>query len=159
SFVLEVLWWAMTGTWAELPAWPRPDDPAVPEIAIEIDRAIGETVLGHTQGRDDVETREHTLRLRSRFDFAKQQWANFPLHFSRGPLPALVVYARADGSFAVWDPARNHYTLRPPQRFGVSDVETAADPSLLRRPPAYLFDAKDLWNGLVSHGKTLCNGL
>ena len=117
SFVLEVLWWALTGTWAELPAWPRPEQTGVPEIALTIERGEG------------------PLRLRSRFDFARQQWESLPLHFSQAPLPALVLLARADGSFAVWDPAR------------------------LRRPPAYIFEPKQLWNGLEADGKILCNGL
>ena len=82
-----------------------------------------------------------------------------PLHFPPAPLPALVLLARADGSFAVWDPARNHYKLRPQPRWGVSDAETNESPALLRRPPAYVFDAKQLWNGLEAYGKTLCNGL
>ena len=59
----------------------------------------------------------------------------------------------------MWDPARNHYMLRPRGVAGVSDVEADANPALLRRPPAYVFDAKQLWNGLEAHGKTLCNGL
>lgn len=158
SFVLEVLWWALTGTWAELPAWPRQAEASAPEIALEIDRGEGEKLLAPGD-RDDVERREHTLRLRSRFDFSRQEWGNFPLHFSKAPFPALVLFARADGSFAVWDPARNHHTLRPSGVWGVSDVEAAANPALLRRPPAYVFEAKNLWNGLEAQGKTLCNGL
>ena len=97
--MLEVLWWALTGAWAELPAWPRPAGGA-PEIA-----------------------------------------------------------ARADGSFAVWDPARNRYKLRPGGQWGVLDTEVAANPALLRGPPTYNFGTKELWNGLEDHGKVLCNGL
>jgi hypothetical protein len=102
-------------------------------------------------GREDVEFMDAAARLRSKFDFDKQEWANLPLHFAEAPLPAMVIFVRADGSFAVWDPARNHYKLRP--------GEVAANPALLRRPPVYIFGTKDLWNGLEDHGKVLCNGL
>lgn len=159
SFVLEVLWWALTGTWTDPPAWPRQEEPSTPEIALEVDRGVGETLYGRIEGRSNIEIHERTLRLRSGFDFARQQWHNFPLHFSDEPLPILVLFARADGSFAVWDPARNHYKWRPQMLLGVSDVETDASPGLLRRPPAYVFNTQTLWNGLESHGKTLCNGL
>lgn len=157
SIVLEILWWTLTGTWAQLPAWPRAGS-VTPEIAVEIDRIAGETFLD-VAGRDDVAVAADSLRLCSRFDFAKQEWENFPLHYSREPLPTLVLFARANGSFAVWDPARNHYKQRPQGRWGISDVETSANPALLRRPPAYVFDSNTLWDGLEAHGKTLCNGL
>lgn len=26
SFLLDVIWWALSGTWADLVAWPRPDE-------------------------------------------------------------------------------------------------------------------------------------
>jgi len=157
SFVLDVLWWALTGTWAELPAWPPPDEERAPEIAVELER--DPTGFDDLAGRGDVDVREGSIRLRSRFDFSRQEWKPLHLHASTTPLPALVLFARADGSFAVWDPARNHHALRPKGRWGVLDTETAENPALLRRPPAYVFDTKALWNGLEAHGKTLCNGL
>jgi AAA domain, putative AbiEii toxin, Type IV TA system len=158
SFVLEVLWWALTGTWAELPAWPRATG-ATPEIAVELDRRAAEGMSPKLTGRDGVQITGDMIRFQSSFDFDKQEWKNLPLHFTESPLPAMVILARADGSFAVWDPARNHYKLRPGGRWGLLDTEVDANPTLLRRPPSYKFEAKELWNGLEDHGKVLCNGL
>ena len=112
SFVLEVLWWALTGVWTELPAWPRPGETSAAQIALEIDRSLGEAIFGRPAYPGDVEVLDDTFRLLSRFDLPRQRWNTFPLHLSKAPLPALVIFARADGSFAVWDPARNHYSLR-----------------------------------------------
>jgi len=30
TFILDIAWWALTGDWAGLPAWPRPADGASP---------------------------------------------------------------------------------------------------------------------------------
>jgi hypothetical protein len=57
-----------------------------------------------------------------------------------------VIYARADGGFSVWDPARN-YLARPSQ------------PDDVRWPVPYHFDVRDLWYGLERGDKTLSNGL
>lgn len=151
SFVLEALWWALAGTWAELPAWPRPDA-AEAEIAMSIEASAQNALFGRGE-RSNVKLQDSVLRLRSVFERTEQRWEPFPLHFPEAPLPVLVLFARADGSFAVWDPARNHYKLRPGPRWGLSDVETDQDPAAVRRPPAYLFDTKQLWNGLEAHNK------
>jgi len=58
--------------------------------------------------------------------------------------PGLVFYAMADGSFAVWDPARNYW----------KSIESK------ERPPAYIFSPKEVWDGLQREdGSWLCNGL
>lgn len=158
SFVLEVAWWALTGTWADLPAWPRPMGRA-PEIAVELDQQVANGIMPRLAGRDDVTIHDDFVRLQSKFSFEKQEWASLPLHFAESPLPAMIIFARADGSFAIWDPARNHYKLRPGGKWGVLDAEVVASPALLRRPPAYVFRTNELWNGLEDHGKVLCNGL
>jgi uncharacterized protein YihD (DUF1040 family) len=61
--------------------------------------------------------------------------------------PGFVFYALADGSFAVWDPARNYWTAK-----------TADEQNV--RPAAYVFDPKEVWDGLQKEdGTWLCNGL
>jgi len=53
----------------------------------------------------------------------------------------------SDGSFAVWDPARNYWRTQD----GV-DVQD--------RRPAYVFDPSEVWDGLPAQdGTWLCNGL
>src|SRR5690606_24908879 len=60
-----------------------------------------------------------------------------------------VIYAGVDGSFSVWDPARNYWK---------GDRGEAAAPN---RPRSFDFSPDAVWNGLLSSdGKTqLCNGL
>lgn len=62
----------------------------------------------------------------------------------------MVIYAHADGSFSVWDPARNYWKKK-----GNIDVQD--------RLPAYVFSPKEVWDGLeVDIGgveSVVCNGL
>src|SRR5690606_20271372 len=61
--------------------------------------------------------------------------------------PGLVFYAMSDGSFAVWDPARNYWRTQ-----GGLDIQD--------RPPAYVVSPSEVWDGLPGdEGKWLCNGL
>jgi hypothetical protein len=63
-------------------------------------------------------------------------------------MPGLVVYAGADGDFAVWDPARNYWR------------ETASGqvvPS--EQPRAYQFARQSIERGLYEDGRVLCNGI
>jgi hypothetical protein len=74
----------------------------------------------------------------------EQAWTGRP---GRPANPGLVLYAMSDGSFAVWDPARNYWQMQD----GV-DVQD--------RPPAYVFSPTEVWDGLRGNGATwLCNGL
>lgn len=60
--------------------------------------------------------------------------------------PGLVLYAMADGSFAVWDSARNYW-----KRKDNIDIQD--------RQPAYIFSPAEVWDGLSVDGVPLCNGL
>ncbi len=64
-----------------------------------------------------------------------------------GNEPSMVVYAKVDGGFSVWDFARKHQNRR-------QDLERTKE-----RPDAYLFEPGQIWEGLRSDGKVLCNGL
>ncbi len=63
-------------------------------------------------------------------------------------MPGLIIYARVDGGFSVWDPARNYWKN--------SKVKGVGDPDL---PASYSFSPHSLWRGLEEDGETLCNGL
>ncbi|WP_159398091.1 AAA family ATPase [Sorangium cellulosum] len=132
SFVLDVIWWALSGSWAGSPAWPLVGANE-PEVSYRMDSGIGNT---------------------SRFRFESQEWS--PM----GTRPrAIVLYARADGSFALWDPARN---LEPEDYKRPRDAKKTtlfATSDNTRRPPAYFFDPGEILEGKLDHGKTLCNGL
>ncbi|MHC5732315.1 MAG: ATP-binding protein, partial [Nostoc sp.] len=78
-----------------------------------------------------VSNKKNIREYQSQFDFSEQQWRNLqmpPL------LKEVVIYVRVDGSFSVFDPAR-------------------------QRDIAYNFNPNTLWNGLKSKGKVICNGL
>lgn len=52
----------------------------------------------------------------------------------------------SDGSFAVWDPARNYW-------------QTKNNVDVQERRPAFVFSPADVWDGLEDEGSVLCNGL
>ena len=83
TFLLECAWWALTGLWAGSSAYPNNQSKA--EITF--------LVKGKTSKAEEFNIP---------YDRSTQSW----LHPSDRPtIPGLIVYARVDGSFAVWDPA------------------------------------------------------
>lgn len=131
TFLLDACWYALTRTWADgrqfypLPHVPKKDPPFI-EYAV-----IGKT------GRP--------AENRADYRFADQSWKG---QQARPAIPGLVLYARIDGGFSVWDPARNYW------HDGVEGPQ---------RPPAFQFSKKEVWEGLdeESEGqkKPICNGL
>lgn len=86
TFLLDVLWWCLTGT------WPQPGHPAWPsyearerEPTIRVTDANGETSS-------------------SVFDRTNDTW---PRPTGWPPCLAPVLYVRLDGRFSLWDPRRN----------------------------------------------------
>lgn len=133
SFLLDIAWWAMTRKWpAELNPKLTAGKVALPtdkKQKAEIDFLF--TASTKTKG------------LVSTFEPRTQSWIIQP---GRPAIPGLVFYALADGSFAVWDPARNYWK---------SKAEEGKE-----RPPAYVFSPKEVWDGLQREdGTWLCNGL
>lgn len=133
SFLLDIAWWAMTRKWpSELNSKLTANKVALPRnnkhkanIKYTIDAVSG------------PKTKSITFKPET------QEW---PLGQSRPPIPGLVFYAMADGSFAVWDPMRNYWSK--------TDSENS------QRPRAYVFSPKEVWDGLErSDGTWLCNGL
>lgn len=133
SFLLDVIWWVLTRTWpAEVnPSlmsgfMARPTDPNA-EAVIEY-RYSGET---------------ESIQHPSIFMRNEQKWA---LRRGRPGIPGLVLYAQADGSFAVWDPARNYWF----KKGEFEDVE---------RVPAFVFSKAEVFEGLEYRDKKVCKGL
>lgn len=87
SFLLEAAWWALTGTWAGRPAYPSPGRR---NSSVEISFAIA--------GEKSKATKRTIA-----FDWKALSW---PVPKARPTIAGLIVYARVDGSFAVWDPVR-----------------------------------------------------
>lgn len=134
SFLLDIAWWAVTRKW---PAEVNKNLPvglmARPAVATN-EAKIDFTFMAKSTTDSYV----------SEFDREKQAWTGRP---GRPGNPGLVLYAQMDGSFAVWDPARNYW-----RNTGDMDVQD--------RPPAYVFSPREVWNGLVDEERgLLCNGL
>src|SRR4051812_29955227 len=85
SFILEIAWWALTGTWAGSKAWPQLGSDATARIGFQFKSRPG------TKRAQSV----------SSFDLASEEW---PRDKGESTLPSLIVYARVDGTFSVWDP-------------------------------------------------------
>jgi hypothetical protein len=91
TFLLDTIWWGLTGDWLE------PERPLLPQ---EIDQTpksrrkaqISIVSVGNKGSRDS---------FTSNFDWKSLSWEIPPQKIT---LSGLVVYARYDGSFAVWDP-------------------------------------------------------
>jgi hypothetical protein len=118
SFLLDIAWWALTGTWANTVALPSGKGAASIEYSIK----------GKTRSEEFSST-------------FKRENATWPLKASRPSMPGIVIYIRVDGSFSVWDPARNYWRNDP------------------NRPPAYHFSAQNVWDGLDVNGQRVCEGL
>ncbi|EYF03415.1 Hypothetical protein CAP_5608 [Chondromyces apiculatus DSM 436] len=133
SFLLDVAWWALTRQWpAEVnPALTSglPARPLDPGTAT-IDFSF------HAKSKKDA-------TYRSVFDRHAETWTGRP---GRPANPGLVLYAQVDGGFSVWDPARNYWRKAP-------------GGDLQERQPAYVFSAREVWNGLKAGEVQLCNGL
>lgn len=130
SFVLDVAWWTLTGTWPDRAAWPREtstrEKPAKIKTLVE-----GKTTDSLVDAHYD-----HDL-------------ANWVGGGGRPSMPGLVLYFRVDGRFSLWDPAQ-HYWRR-------SKVKQVDDPN---RPDALHLRPYEVWNSLQSiDGKTICRGL
>lgn len=128
SFILECAWWALSGNWPGFPAYPRHDAKrSEPSIHFEVSGSSG---------------RQH--RGISTYDWELQEWTS---QRERPSIPGLLIYARVDGAFAVWDPSREN--------------RSNSSGALLKSP--LVFTRSDVWDGLrdTSSGKTtfLSNGL
>lgn len=127
TFLLDVAWWVLTRTWAGYPAAPQRGAGLKPRISFQF------------------EGKHKPISYSSDYDFHAQSW---PLKGGRPANPGMVLYARVDGSFSVWDPARNYWRSAPSRGVEAPD-----------RPAAYLFNPQQVWSGLEQDGKYLCNGL
>ena len=113
TFLLDCAWWALTGSWAGVPAAPR-ENSSRTGVSIEF------TVRGaHSY---------HSMPRVVRYDWARLRWHDHP---GNSTVAGLVVYACADGSFAVWDPAQGR---------------------------ASVYSREDIWEG-VTVGKSKIEGL
>ena len=88
TFLLECCWFALTGSWAGTPIAPR-------ESATR-----GDVWLRYTVGRRGEYSPEDEVR----FDWDTMDWRWNPS--KRRVETGLILYARVDGSFSIWDPIK-----------------------------------------------------
>jgi len=89
SFLLECAWWALTGTWPGIPAYPSRFDSqknSLPSITFEL-----------------AAEASHPNRTRIPYDFNSRSW---PKPKNRSTIQGMIVYARVDETFAIWDPGQ-----------------------------------------------------
>ena len=137
SFLLDVIWWALTRK------WPQEVNPHMNAGYAARPRLAGEdaTIEFRARGRSTTATYE------SRYAPRDQAWVG---PAGRPLLPGLVIYAHTDGSFSFWDPARNYWRRR-------------GDADISERRPAQVFTQDEVWNGayVQENGRRvpICNGL
>jgi hypothetical protein len=130
SFLLDLAFWTLTGTWPG-------GRVAIPE---RNGRRPKPSIEYQIEGK-----RKGTGEKSATYDVASQSWKR---DVGKPPMPGLVVYAAVDGSFAVWDPARNYW------RENVSGQVVPAD-----QPRAFQFTPETLANELKEDGRVLSSGL
>ncbi|MBS9389140.1 MAG: ATP-binding protein [Dolichospermum sp. WA123] len=128
TFLLECAWWALTGQWANLPAYPT-------QTASDDEPVITFKISGDSES--DTESIS--------YDWQLQRWNEIK---NRSTIPGLLIYARVDGSFAVWDTAKQY--LSSSSR--IRNIE--------KKPLPFVFTKDELWNGQKDeNGNTFINGL
>jgi predicted ATPase len=133
SFLLDTVWWALTRK------WPAEINPRLTAGKKALPRESGEASI-EFKFAGKIKNEEYI----STFLREDQAWTGRP---GRPANPGLVLYAMADGSFALWDPARNYWTQK-------------GDVDIQERQPAYVFNPNEVWDGLKGeNGSILCNGL
>ncbi|SDY00880.1 AAA family ATPase [Pseudomonas sp. NFACC08-1] len=122
SFLIDVAWWALTRKWPQ-------------DLNTNLTSGYGARPTEITKKSTiefEVESKTGRVKYESTYVPDEQSWLG---KAGRPWNPGLVVYALADGGFAVWDPARNYWKKK-----GNVDIQD--------RVPAYVFSSKDVWDGL-----------
>jgi hypothetical protein len=132
TFLLDACWYALTQIWADdREFYPTKDAPKndPPFFSWKSRGKVGDATEGRTE-----------------FSFPTQKWKGTKK--GRRTMPGIVLYARIDGGFSLWDPARNYWLDKDEKG---------------QRTPPYQFNKEEVWNGLPSGAvraeDIICSGL
>jgi hypothetical protein len=149
SFLLDVAWWALTEKWLQ-EVNPELTSGYVPRPTLAGEPA---SISFRVALEANEQTANQNEEQQVTYDPGYRSWNRDEL---LGRNPGLVLYALADGGFAIWDAARNSGGIRYEPILGKSGKHHD-------RVPAYVFSAKEIWDGLRVDidGKhtVVCNGL
>lgn len=145
TFLLETMWWALTGEWIDYPAIPKADVARhLPTIAFGITKPSGRKLdfnAGYLWPQQEWSIRKVTDETSGGTSGRSEK--------SRiEAIPGLVIYARNDGSFAVWDPA-SPMKVDTPHQSGKRHLFISRD---------QILDGVPIETGRGNH-VSLCNGL
>ena len=139
SFLLDVAWYCLTRRWPQ---------------------ELNQKLSGSAMAQPIIKKKQAEIRFKVDGEIDTNQAKAYSCKFNledeawigkagRPVNPGLVIYAMADGAFAVWDPARNAW-----KRKGSEDTQEKAK--------AYVFSSREVWKGLPNPQSdlgNLCNGL
>lgn len=129
TFVLDLAWWALTRTWA--------DNRVIHPESTQKESA---SIAYHVYGKGGPNSPVECTYRREDLDWS--------LPLRRPPSPGLILYARIDGGFSVWDPERNYW-----------HESRGKDPAKPDRPDSFQFAKRQLWESLSYSGTVVCRGL
>ncbi len=139
TFAMDIAWWALTRTWAGLPALPGADESVTPEIEFGLSRKHGD--------RQDY---------KANYDYQGQYW---DLPDAAAPPGAVVIYVRVDGCISVFDPLKNYTPIPESVMHKHRGSQGAREKGFRKRVDAYHFTPKKILDGLHDEEQVLCNGL
>lgn len=137
TFILDLLWYACTFTWAKNAAHPnlhRDDQP---------------TITGVLESNPDGSQ----LELKASYDWITERWTR-----QKSPEPfnnTVAIYAGVQGEYVVWDSLRTPYL----DGEGLQAPMWNSSRKLNTFPESFTFNQDTLWNGLYFQKQTACNGL
>jgi len=134
SFILDVVWWVLTRQWPQV-VNPRLISGRMAQPAFGETGKISAILSGKSPGKE--------FAFQASFDRKLSAWT---LPQGRPTRQGLVIYAMVDGSFSIWDPARNYWRNKGAEE---------------RHSDAFAFTPAEIWNGQrdANGDSTTCNGI
>lgn len=139
TFLLDVAWWSLTRRWPHDINRKMTSGYAAKPRSPKAEASIEFSLTGKNNAKE--------IAYKSTYRPRDEAWVG---KSGRPPNPGLVIYAHADSSFSVWDPARNYW-----KKQGNVDIQ--------ERLPGFIFSPQEVWDELVvdisGRPTVVCNGL